>query len=308
MCQLSSYAIFMKKFGYIFILILLSSCSAILDKKKIDEDEELQEKIDSIDAPTIDSSLYASAMTAIEVGKYHRADQLFQQLIAKAPDNPVYQFEYARLLRKVGNCQPALEPLETLLEMETEDPKPIEISEEKALCLLSLGKFKPAGKIFTDIITKDSTRWKSINGAGLIFAIKKKFNEANQYFDLAAEVSGYNPAVLNNQGLTKAIMGNYNDALKVLREASMQAAQKSDQKRRIDLNLAMVYGISGDSEKARIAAKPHLTEPQLYNNLGVYAELAKNPDLAKTYLNKALSGAKIYYNRAWENLERVEKQ
>ena len=69
---------------------------------------------------------------------------------------------------------------------------------------------------------------------------------------------------------------------------------------------AIVYGISGNSEMAKTTAQNFLTEPQLYNNLGVYAELAKKPELARTYLNKALSGAKVYYDKAWENLERVQ--
>lgn len=296
----------MKKFTYLFLIFFICSCSAISDKKRIKDDVELQEKLATIDTPSVDKSLYASASTALETGQYFRANQLFKQLIQNSPENPIYQMDYARLLRKTGQCQPALSALSKLEEMKPKEISVIEIREERGLCLLSLGKFQEAGVIFTDIINQDSTRWKSINGAGLIFANKKKFTEANQYFDLAADVSNYNPTVLNNQGLTKAIMGNFNDSIKILRDAAIQAPNGTDQKRRISLNLALVYGISGNSDAAKNVAKDHLTEPQLYNNLGVYAELGKDPELARTYLNKALSGSKVYYDRAWENLERVE--
>lgn len=284
----------------------LTACGAFVDKHKIDDDVELQKKLATIDTPSVDKSLYASASSALEAGDYFRAEQLFKQLIASSPDNAIYQLEYAKLSRKTGYCQGALETLDALERLNPKNIDLIEIKEEKGLCLLNLGKFQEAGRIFTDIINQDSTRWKSINGAGLIFATKKKFSEANQYFDLAAEVSNYNPAVLNNQGLTKAIVGNLKDSVKTLRDASFQAPQGTEQKRRISLNLALVYGISGDTQAAKNTAKNYLTEPQLYNNLGVYAELAKNPDLARTYLNKALSGAKVSYDKAWDNLERVQ--
>jgi Flp pilus assembly protein TadD len=58
-------------------------------------------------------------------------------------------------------------------------------------------------------------------------------------------------------------------------------------------------------DMAEDVAKPHLTKPQLYNNLGIYAELNKDKDLAKTYINKALTNTPVYYDRAWENLERL---
>ena len=297
---------FMKKLSILLLVLTLTSCGALENKQRIDDDVELQQKLASIDISTVDKSLYSSAVTAMDNGEYFKSGQLFKQLIANSPENPVYQMEYAKLARKTGNCSPALNALDALIEMKPKELALIEIREEKALCLLSLGKFQKAGVIFTEIINQDSSRWKSINGAGLIFAIKKKFSEANQYFDLAAEVSDYNPVVLNNQGLTKAIMGNNKDAIKLLRDAALQSADSLEQKRRIHLNLALVYGISGNSEMAKNTAKNYLTEPQLFNNLGVYAELAKNPELARTYLNKALSGAKVYYDKAWENLERVE--
>lgn len=287
-------------------LLILASCTVFEDPKerKLEEHEELMEKFDSIDAPTMDKELYRSAISAVKNGDFYSADQYYQQLIKNSPNNPKYKMDYAMLSRKMGRCDLSMQ-IYNDLEATKAKINPLDIKEEKALCQLSQGEFQKAGEAFTEVINADSSRWKSINGAGLIFATKKKFNEANQYLDLAADVSNGNPAVLNNQGLVKAIIGNYDDAIEVLKTASIRAKEDAEQKRRVDLNLAMVYGISGQVELAEAVAKPHLAEPQLFNNLGVYAELSKQPQLAKTYLNKALTGAPIHYERAWDNLERV---
>jgi Flp pilus assembly protein TadD len=103
-------------------------------------------------------------------------------------------------------------------------------------------------------------------------------------------------------------LGNYAGAIEILQQASRNSEDVPEQKRRVDLNLALVYGISGDFDTAKAVAAPHLTEPQLYNNLGIYSELARQPELARTYLSKALDSTTIYYDKAWENLENLNKQ
>ena len=77
------------------------------------------------------------------------------------------------------------------------------------------------------------------------------------------------------------------------------------QRKQIDLNLAMVHGVSGDFDTARDVAGKYLEGPALDNNLGLYAHLAKDDSLAKSYLNMALTQSPTYYERAWENLDVV---
>ena len=273
-------------------------------KAQTDRKTELEKDLESIKPPSIEGTLEESAQNAEKKGDLAKMAYFYEQLVNKNPKNKTYKYKYAESARKLGNCQLALGIYKELL---AEEPKNLDYMESKGLCLLANTEFKDAADIFTAVINADDTRWKSINGAGLIFALNKKYKEANEYLDLAAKISGNNPSVLNNQALIKAIIGNYSDSIKILELASAKASNDESQKRQIDLNLALVYGISGRLDDAEDTARPHLTEPQLYNNMGIYAELHKDKDLAKTYLNKALSGTPIYYDRAWENLERVEK-
>ncbi len=293
----------MKKLLLIFTAISLASCSILPEKNASDtRKKEMDDALASVDVPTIEKTLYDSGQAALASGDSFKAEYYFEQLNKKDPKNDLYKYKYAETLRRRGACAQAIELYSDVLK---DKPNDMNSTEGKALCLVSLGDFQKAGPLLTDIIHKDSTRWKSINAAGLIFAVNKKFKEANQYLDLAAEVSGRAPAVLNNQGLVRALVGNYDDAIKILQEASTKSTENPGEKRQIDLNLAMVYGIAKKMDKAEETAKPWLTTPQLYNNMGIYAELSKDSDLARTYLNKALMGTSVYYDKAWDNLEKL---
>lgn len=295
----------MKKNLVIIPLLMLSNCAFLgLDgREKAQRDDELRAEIDNFQVDGVETTIYNAALKALEDGEYQKAEQYLVQLIKEHPDNPDYLQKYADLGRRMGKCKVSDGIYSRLI---STDAGNIDYQEGQALCWLSEGEYQKAGRAFTNIIEKDSTRWRSINGAGLIFVSRNKLAEANQYFSLAADVSGNDASVLNNQGLTKALVGNYPDAIVVLQQASRNSEDVPEQKRRVDLNLALVYGISGDLDAAKRAARPHLTEPQLYNNLGIYSELGNQPQLARTYLNKALAVTTVYYDRAWENLDRMD--
>lgn len=296
----------MKKLLIITAFLALPACNIIGDP--ITKDQRLQELNDAakdVESPTIESTQLESAKAAEKMGSLVKAEYYYGQLVEARPNNLEYQFGYAEILRKAGKCELANKGYDKVLATKPEDA---DAMEGKALCLLSGGKNQQAADIFAKILAKEPNRWKSLNGAGLIFAADKKYNEASQYFTAAADASGNSPAVLNNQGLAKALTGNFKDGIAVLETALLKAEDNTGQKRNIALNLALVYGISGNIDAAEKTARPYLTEVQLYNNLGVYADLGKDKELAKTYLNKALQSTPVYYERAWDNLERVKSE
>ena len=111
-----------------------------------------------------------------------------------------------------------------------------------------------------------------------------------------------NPAVLNNAGLGFAVDRNFPRAIEALQHAA-RVSKSPLQRKQVELNLALIYGVSGDFDTAREVAGKHLEGPALENNLGLYAHLAKDDALAKSYLNMALTQSTTYYERAWENLD-----
>ena len=294
----------MKKTALI-LLISLSACALAGEKPSHEKREkELEDALNVVDVPTIEKTLLNSGNEALESGDLIKAEYNYNQLAAKDDKNPLYKFKYAEVARRLGKCDTANTLYEELLKAE---PQNLDYQEGKALCLVSQTEFQKAGPLLTDIIAKDKTRWKSINAAGLVFASNKKYDEANQYFDAAAEASNNNPSVMNNQGLVRALIGNNTDAIRILGDAALKANNSAAQKRQINLNLAMIYGAANKMDLAEETAKPYLTQVQLYNNMGIYASLAKNKELARTFFDKALMQTPVYYDRAWTNLESIEK-
>ena len=171
---------------------------------------------------------------------------------------------------------------------------------------MAMDKSVDASRVFSEIVDKDPKRWRTLNALGILFVTKNMIPEAMAYYTEALKFSPDNPAVLNNVGLSQALDRKYDRALEALDQAA-RFAKTPSQGKQIELNTALVYGISGDYDHAREIASKYYQGPALDNNLGLYAYLAKNNDKAKEYLNKALSQDPMFYQRAWNNLDIVKE-
>lgn len=245
------------------------------------------------------------AKEAVANGDYARAADFYQQLTASQKGTAEQQLRYkmglADSVRRLGRAENALHLYDELYE---QNPGNLDIAEGRALSLMASGKTADAGRAFGEIMEKDPKRWRTLNAIGILFVTKNMIPEALQYYDEALNQSPDNAAVLNNVGLSQAIDHNYDRALKALDQAS-RVAKTGAQRKQVEMNEAMVVGISGDLDRARELASKYYEGPALDNNLGLYAHLAKDDNLARSYLNMALTQSPIYYERAWENLDVV---
>ncbi|MFZ4541394.1 MAG: tetratricopeptide repeat protein [Rickettsiales bacterium] len=245
------------------------------------------------------------AKDAAMAGDYARATQFYQQLINSKKGTPEqilrYKLGMADATRRAGNTERALAMYE---ELHGQNPTNLDVSEGRGLSLMAAGKTTDAGRAFSDVIEKDPKRWRSLNALGILFVTKNMIPEAMAYYTEALNQSPDNAAILNNVGLSYATDRNFPRAIEALQQAS-RVSKTPSQRKQIDLNLAMVYGVSGDFDTSRDLASKYLEGPALDNNMGLYAHLAKDDALAKSYLNMALSQSPTYYERAWENLDAI---
>lgn len=273
-------------------------------------DKDKNKALDAMPAAGVEgvnATLEKQATTAMEKGDISRAQQFYQQLITSEKgtkdDKIRYKIAYAETLRRLNRTDDALSAFDEIL---GEVPNNLDAQEGRGLTLMSMGKATDAGRVFSDIMKEDSKRWRTLNALGILFVTKNMVPEAMAYYTEALKFSADNPAILNNVGLSQAVDKNYPRAIQALEQAS-RIAKSGERRRQIDLNLAMVYGASGDVDTAKDIATKYLQGPSLDNNVGLYAHLAKDDALAKTYLNMALSGSNTFYERAWDNLDLVEK-
>ncbi len=291
------------------MLIMLAGCSMMPGKNAFHDPEKELEALEGPDVEGVASTLERSASEALEKGDIRRAGQFYKQLYdtpkISAADKRRYTVGLAEASRRNGDPEGAITLLDKVLK---DDPQNVEALEGKGLALLSQGKVQDAGRQFESVMALDTKRWRTLNALGILFMTKDMVPEAMAYYTEALKYSADNPSVLNNIGLSFAIEKRYDKAVEALEQASRMASGDTVRKRQIDLNMAMVLGISGDTDKAREIASRYLKGPALDNNLGVWAHLADNDDLARAYLNTALSGSTMHYERAWNNLSIITEQ
>lgn len=277
--------------------LLLVSCSVLPDPK-LDAKGELS-KLKGANVDTIESVQRSQAEKAVAVGDFKRAASAYKQLTDKYPNNDTYQLALADNLRRAGDDKDALGIMDALLKKEPNNAGALEI---KGLTLMSTGEFPEAGQALGQAMKSDPKRWRTLNGIGILFAMKGKYDGAMAYFQEALNVSTDNPSILNNAALTYAINHQFPRAYESFERAKRHMDAESKDLKRIDLNLALVYAVDGKLDEAQAVAAPHLSKEGLYNNMGFYAYLSKNNEMAKSYLNMALTQSPTYYERAWKNL------
>ncbi len=264
-----------------------------------------------LDQPTIDgmnATLEKQAIEATQAGEYQKAGQYYKQLseTPKATDDEKFRYKLgmAESARRAGHPEIAVPIYEQLVK---EHPDHLDAQEDYGIALMQTGKTVDAGRIFADIMKQDAKRWRTLNALGILFVNKNMIPEAMAYFTEALKQSADNPAILNNVALAQAADRQYARAFDSFEQA-LRVSGTDLQRKQISLNMAMVYGISGDLDTARDVASKYLSGPALDNNLGLYAHLAKDDALARTYLDMALSGSPTFYERAWNNLDIVEQK
>lgn len=295
----------MKKQGIIILGLAVTLAGCSLDpaqSSRINADEEFA-KLDSPHVETVEESLLSAAEAAMQVGEYKRAVSLYSQLSDGRKNDMRYMLRLAEATRRAGDTELAIKKYDLLL---AKEPDNLDALEGKALAVMATGETVEAGRLLKQVLEKDGKRWRTLNALGILFAVKDMKDEALAYFNEAAKYSDQNPSVKNNIGLVQAMQGDETSATDTLQQAARHA--QGEHRKHIELNLAMVYGISGQMMQARRIAERHLEGVALTNNLGLYAHLANDDELAKSYLNMALSGSSVYYERAWTNLNIITSE
>ena len=209
-------------------------------------------------------------------------------------------FIYAESLRLSNDVNEAIEIYDKIININSDYLQAIE---GKALCFVSQGDFSAAAVLLNKVLAADATKWRTINALGVIYALKGELAEAVEYYELAMQVSENNPVIANNLGLSLAFSGLHDEGKKVIEESLSNVLQHETEKfKKIEYNLALIYGMAGDMDTSADILRKYLAESEILNNLGFYAKLSKDKELAKSYLSEALAKSPVHYEKAWNNL------
>ena len=296
------------------LLISLSGCAGLINGNPAKLDNRFKANEDSKKAlekvgPTIEGvneALLKSAEAAEKKGNYTDAANYYVQLLDKEPTNKVYLLGLGDALRKNGAYTPAIRTYERLRKEDDQEYYAKGL-EGIGLSLMAQGEYEAAGDRFSQVMELDGKQWRTVNAIGILFTIREMYSEARQYFDEALSLEPNNVSVLNNYALMEALAKDYDASLRRFREAASAAATNANELKRVELNQALVLAIKGDLEGARQLNQKHLKEPQVLNNMGYYSHITKDDKMAKSYLNMALTNSPKYYDKAWKNLNALDK-
>jgi Flp pilus assembly protein TadD len=289
----------MRKLLYLLTLATLGGC--VGGAEPIDAQKFLS-GLEGPKVPSMEETMLENAKNAEKQGNFKGAGQIYQQLLEKKPGDKNLILALAESTRRQGEYDRAIALYDAVL---AQDATMLAAKEGKGLALISKGDFETPGPILEEVMKADGTRWKTLNALGILFTTRGLYSEAQQYFNAALKQNPSNPSVLNNLGLTQALNKQFDTAIGTLNQASALTANESQDRKRIDLNLSLVYAVAGKQEEARAIAEHYFTGPLLSNNLGLYAHLANDDEMAKVYLNMALTDSKTFYERAWDNLQTI---
>jgi Flp pilus assembly protein TadD len=268
----------------IFTLLIASSCQSYENYKKFKAVENRKVYIN-------DAKVEHDAEVAYKAQDYKQAISLYEQLLEKYPGKEEYILKMADCHRMLNDTFKAMEFYDQIIVKEVanpDNPNIIPAKEGKALCFMRETQFDEAIRLFSEVLAKDAMKWKTINALGVAHALNHNYKEAIEYYDLALSASNNDPVVLNNLALSMAFQGHFSKGAKVL-EDTLKSLSKDDKRRKkMELNLALIYGISGKLDEARDLSLPYLTDAQLANNLEYFTELSHNKKLAKEFLGNTL--------------------
>jgi Flp pilus assembly protein TadD len=251
---------------------------------------------------SIQRQFHSDADKAFADGDYKKSAEIYGNLAENHPSDTALRFKWAEALRMGNEVDSSLKAYDMILQTA---PENLDAMEGKGLALVQAGDFKAAETLFAKIINLDGTRWRTINALGVINALQGDIEEAKLYYDMAVSVDPHNPSILNNIGLSMALSGRKQEAVSRMNEALALIGPNDIRRRKIELNLALAYGIMGHMDEAEQLLKKYLSGPAVFNNLGLYAKLNNDKALARSYLSKALAAHPVHYDKAWENLQAI---
>jgi Flp pilus assembly protein TadD len=178
-----------------------------------------------------------------------KATEYWGNEFSKSPRDAKAGLSYARNLKALGEKRQALAVLQ---QVSVFHPGDREVNSEYGRLALEFDQVNLAQKLLQAADDPANPDWKVISARGTALAKQGRYRDAVAFYERARALAPNQPSVLNNLALAYAMEGNPEKAEPLLRQA---AAAAGSHQGRVDQNLALVLGLQGKYDEAKIAAK-----------------------------------------------------
>ena len=174
-------------------------------------------------------------------------------------------FGQAMALQRMGHYEEAAKAFRRALESKPYDP---DATRELGNVLIALSQPALALAQF-EAVLKSKPDARAYNGLGVAKDMLGNHDGAQRDYRAALALAANHVAARNNLALSLAVTGHYGEAIELLRALAGEPGATMRHRQ----NLALAYGLAGETERAAQMARQDLDEATVRQNLRLYATL-----------------------------------
>jgi Flp pilus assembly protein TadD len=189
------------------------------------------------------------------------------------PGNVKVGLGYAARLKALGQSDQQLAVLKTLADKHSNDASLLTLYGKE---LAGAGRGGEAAPILERVAASGKADWKIYSALGSCYDQQERYPDARQQYEKALQLSPGNVKVMNNLGLSYALGGDLKKAEETFRQASGLAG--ADAEPRLRQNYALVVGLQGRFDEARLIASRDLPPEEVEANMAYLKQMLAQPD------------------------------
>lgn len=246
-------------------------------------------------APPPDPSVLNDAAQAIDVGRLEEARLLIAKAISVGFRGDPIERLSGDLAFASGKYLEAMVAYQHLTQSSAKRPGDCE---KGAIAALELGRILDA-KPFVDCAVKPANAsWRAWNASGVLADFVHDWARADESYTRAHKLAPENARIINNQGWSMLLRGDWAGAIPFLKEA----VALDNKSRRAVNNLELANAaLAADLPKRRPGESDQDWAARL-NDAGVAAEMLGDKKRAIAAFTQALDASPVWYDRASNNL------
>jgi Flp pilus assembly protein TadD len=242
----------------------------------------------------------AEAAHALQVGRLNQAKIMIGRAVAAGGSGPAVQRLIADLSFASGKYVDAVSEYQGLLAAGYRDRT---ICENAAIAALDAGLTAEAKPLAECAISSPAASWRAWNAYGTLADVNRDWAAADRSFAKAAELAPRRAEVINNQGWSHVLRGEWATALPFFENA----AKRDPASQRIANNLELARAaLAADLPSRRPNENSNDWAARL-NDAGVAAQLLGDKKRALAAFTQALYASGHWYPRAAANLENANR-
>jgi Flp pilus assembly protein TadD len=238
---------------------------------------------------------------AIRVGRLEQAHLMIRRAMAAGVKGAQVDLVLADLAFAEGKNVEALVRYENLLAIAPGDRM---LAERAGISALKLGNVALAAVLIEQATKTANASWHAWNARGVVADMQRDWLAADTAYARAAELAPNEAEIVNNQGWSQLLRGDWAKAVELFKKATVQDPKSS----RIANNLELARAALASELPKRGPGEDDRAWAARLNDAGVAALLLGDKQRAVAAFAQALEASGSWYERAANNLKAANSQ